>query len=61
SEKELKIITLIADGLSNKEISSNLYLSQGTIRNSITTILEKLYLRDRTQLAIFYYKNYSSK
>ena len=57
TEKEFEIITKIADGLSNKEISDILYLSEGTIRNNISTILEKLNLRDRTQIAIFYYKN----
>ncbi len=55
--KEYDIISRIADGLSNKEISDSLYLSEGTIRNNISTILEKLNLRDRTQIAIFYYKN----
>lgn len=57
SEREIDIITLVADGLSNKEISGELFLSEGTVRNYISTILEKLELRDRTQLAIFYYKN----
>lgn len=57
TEKEMDIITKIADGLSNKEISDLLFLSEGTIRNNISTILEKLNLRDRTQIAIFYYKN----
>ncbi|MDP4181930.1 MAG: response regulator transcription factor [Bacillota bacterium] len=57
SEKELDIITLVAEGLSNKEIATKLYVSEGTVRNSLTIILEKLNLRDRTQLAIFYYKN----
>lgn len=57
SEKEYEIITLIADGLSNKEIASNLCLSEGTIRNYLSIILEKLNLRDRTQLAIFYYQH----
>lgn len=57
SEKELEIIIKIADGYSNREIADLLYLSEGTIRNNISTILEKLDLRDRTQLAIFYYKN----
>lgn len=56
-EKEYDIITVVAEGLSNKEIADKLYLSEGTVRNSLTTILEKLQLRDRTQLAIFYYKN----
>lgn len=57
TEKELNVIELVADGLSNKEIANALFLSEGTVRNSITTILQKLNLRDRTQLAIFYYKN----
>jgi DNA-binding NarL/FixJ family response regulator len=57
SNKEVNIIKLIAEGLSNKEISENLFLSEGTIKNNISTILGKLELRDRTQLAIFAYKN----
>lgn len=57
SEKELEIITLVADGLSNKEIADRLYLSEGTVRNYLSTILEKLNLRDRTQLAIFFYQH----
>lgn len=56
-DKELEIIGLVAEGLSNKEISSKLFLSEGTVRNYISIILEKLCLRDRTQLAIFYFKN----
>ncbi len=55
SEKEREIIELVAQGLSNKEISSKLYLSEGTVRNYLSILLEKLELRDRTQLAIFYY------
>ena len=57
TKKEFDIISLVAEGLSNKEIAGTLFLSEGTVRNSITTILQKLNLRDRTQLAIFYYKN----
>ena len=57
SEKETELLVHIADGLSNKEISEVLYLSEGTVRNYISIILEKLHLRDRTQLAVFYYKN----
>lgn len=57
TEKEYEIISKIADGLSNKEISDLLFLSEGTVRNYISLILEKLSLRDRTQIAIFYYKN----
>jgi DNA-binding NarL/FixJ family response regulator len=57
SEREFEIIKKIADGLSNKEISEELFLSEGTVRNNISNILDKLNLRDRTQIAVFYYKN----
>ena len=57
SEKELEIIELVAQGLNNKEISEKIFFSEGTVRNYISNILEKLELRDRTQLAIFYYQN----
>lgn len=55
TQKEIEIIEQIAKGLSNKEISEKLFLSEGTVRNYISGILEKLELRDRTQLAIYYY------
>lgn len=57
TQKEFEIIEKVAQGNSNKEISELLYLSEGTVRNYISMILEKLQLRDRTQLAIFYYRN----
>lgn len=57
SSKEMDIIRLVADGLNNKEIASRLFLSEGTVRNYISSILDKLCLRDRTQLACFFYKN----
>ncbi len=57
TERETEVVSKIAEGLSNKEISDILFLSEGTIRNYISVILEKLNLRDRTQIAIFYYKN----
>lgn len=56
SPKEWEITTLVAEGLSNKEIAIRLYLSEGTVRNYISSVLEKLELRDRTQLAVFYYQ-----
>lgn len=56
-EKEIKIIEAIGKGLTNKEIAEQLFLSEGTIKNNITNILSKLQLRDRTQIAIFAFKN----
>lgn len=57
NERELEIIRLIADGLSNKEIAAQLFLSEGTVRNYLSSILDKLGLRDRTQVAVFYYQH----
>lgn len=57
NQREIDILKSVADGLNNKEISSKLFLSEGTVRNYISSMLVKLDLRDRTQLAIFYLKN----
>jgi len=57
TDQEFEIVKCVADGLSNKEIADKLFLSEGTVRNYISTVLSKLDLRDRTNLAIFYYKN----
>ncbi len=54
--KELSIIELVSEGLSNKEIAEKLYSSEGTVRNAISILLDKLSLKSRTQLAIFYLK-----
>lgn len=58
TKKELEVMEQVAMGLNNKEIAAKLYLSEGTVRNYISTILEKLELRDRTQLAIYYLKRF---
>ena len=50
-DTEWKIISLVGTGLSNKEIAGKLNLSEGTVRNALSTVLQKLQLRDRTQLA----------
>ena len=57
SSRELEIIRCIAEGLSNKEIAAELFLSEGTVRNYLSSILDKLSLRDRTQVAVFYYQH----
>jgi len=57
TERENQVLSLVASGLSNNEIAAKLFLSQGTVRNVVSIILEKLELRDRTQLAVFYWKN----
>ncbi len=55
--REVELIAQVAKGLSNKEIAQTLFLSEGTVKNNISTILSKLELRDRTQLVIFAYDN----
>jgi len=60
TERDFSVIRLIAEGMSNKEIAEELFLSEGTVRNYLSVILEKLQLRDRTQLAIYYYKHFNS-
>lgn len=57
SAREQDIIELVAEGCNNKEIAEKLYLSEGTVRNYISQMLNKLDLRDRTQLVVYYYKN----
>ena len=53
---ENELLYLVAEGFNNKEIAEKMYLSEGTVRNYLSALLEKLELRDRTQLAVYYYK-----
>lgn len=55
--RERDIIRLVAQGMDNKEIASELFLAEGTVRNNISRLLEKLKLKDRTQMAVFAVRN----
>lgn len=57
SPRETDIVRLIADGLSNQQIADALFLSNGTVRNHISAILEKTGLEHRTQIAVMWLKN----
>ena len=57
TERDKELMTLICDGCDNKEIAAKLFLAEGTVRNNISRLLEKLGLKDRTQLAVFAVKN----
>ncbi len=54
TSRELDIIKLVADGLANKDISKELFLSEGTIKNYLSNILNKAGLAHRTQLVVYY-------
>ncbi len=55
--RELDVVRLVVRGCDNKEIAAELYLAEGTVRNQISKILEKLGLKDRTQLAVYAVKH----
>jgi len=55
--RERDIARLVAQGLTNKEIAAQLFLSEGTVRNNIVVIMEKLEVTNRTQLGLAYYQN----
>ncbi len=52
SEREFEILKVLAQGYTNKEIADKLYLAEGTVKNYVTNILQKIGARDRTQAAI---------
>ena len=56
TEREREVVRAIADGMSNVEVAAALYMSEGTVRNHISSILAKLGLRNRTQIAVYYYR-----
>lgn len=57
TEREREVMRCVARGMDNKEIAAELFLAEGTVRNHISRLLEKLKLKDRTQLAVFTVKN----
>lgn len=56
TEREIEVVELVAQGLDNHEIAAKLYMGEGTVRNHISAILQKLQLKNRTQIAVMYYR-----
>ena len=52
SDKEEKILSLIAEGKSNKQIAAAVFLAEGTVKNYVSRIMEKLHANTRTELAV---------
>ncbi len=57
TERENSIVELVAEGLDNREIAARLYLSEGTVRNAVSAILQKKGLKNRTQIAVMFYRD----
>ncbi|MDQ0875894.1 DNA-binding NarL/FixJ family response regulator [Paenibacillus sp. V4I3] len=57
TEREKEVLTLLGQGLNNKEIASSLFLTEGTVKNHVSNLIAKLGLRDRKQAAVFSVRN----
>lgn len=57
TKREREVVRAIADGMTNAEVAGALFMSEGTVRNHISSILAKLGLRNRTQIAVYYYRH----
>lgn len=56
TDREFEVARLIAEGLDNREIAAAAYMGEGTVRNHISSILAKMHLKNRTQIAVAYYR-----
>lgn len=56
TDREREVVELIAEGLDNREVAAAAYMGEGTVRNHISSILAKLGLRNRTQIAVAYWR-----
>ena len=52
TDKETRILDLIAQGLGNKQIAATVFLAEGTVKNYVSRIMDKLHARSRTELAV---------
>ena len=57
TEREYEVVEAVAEGLDNAGVARRLFMSEGTVRNHISSILAKLGLRNRTQVAVAYYRS----
>ena len=57
TKREYEVLTLIAEGLNNRDIATKIFISEKTVKNHVSSIFKKLKLNDRVQAAIFAYKN----
>ena len=57
TDREYEVVEAVAEGLDNAEVAVRLFMSEGTVRNHISSILAKLGLRNRTQVAVMYYRS----